>query len=50
MLGIKVYDQTFYTQAGSNTIEIVLPEYSKGQYIIRVKTSEFTTIKKVVVN
>jgi len=50
ILGMKIYDQTFYEPAGNNTIEIVLPEFSNGEYIIRIETSEFTTTKRVVVN
>jgi len=50
ILGMKIYDQTFYAVAGDNTVEIVLPEFSNGEYFIRIKTSELTTTKKVVVN
>ena len=48
ILGIKIYEEVFYS--ASDNIDISLPENATGEFIVRVKTTAFTTTKRMFVN
>jgi hypothetical protein len=49
MLGVLVYSETKFENAGNVSREVVVVNLQQGNYSVEVSTKEFKTVKKLTV-